>query len=217
MERKQEEADRLRRSELMKKNAEQNRKLEQEKREREKQSKLKGLEQDKKIEMDALANSGQATKKYIYEVMHETTCPKEINPSGIEWPIGATRIVAGSLYNFKNCHIESCCLNRKGINDSEFLALATSMIKNKSVRKLELEGNSIENAKSIDKLTEMIKTNETLQHLSLECNTRLYTGTTKENFKVLLDALKENESLLSINFSFCGLLNDVLPRIKDML
>jgi len=120
MERKQEEADRLRRSELMKKNAEQNRKLEQEKREREKQSKLKGLEQDKKIEMDALANSGQATKKYIYEVMHEKTCPIEVNPSGIEWPIGATRIVAGSLYNFKNCHIESVCLNRKGINDSEF-------------------------------------------------------------------------------------------------
>lgn len=65
MERKQEEADRLRRSELMKKNAEQNRKLEQEKREREKQSKLKGLEQDKKTEMDALANGGQATKKYL--------------------------------------------------------------------------------------------------------------------------------------------------------
>lgn len=149
--------------------------------------------------------------------MHETTCPKEINPSGIEWPPGATRIVAGSLYNFKNCHIESVCLNRKGINDSEFAALATALIKNKSVRKLELEGNAIENAKSIDKLTELIKTNETLQHLSLECNTRLYTGTTKENFKLLLDALKENESLLSINFSFCGLLNDVLPRIKDML
>lgn len=91
------------------------------------------------------------------------------------------------------------------------------MLKNKSVRKLELEGNSIESAKSLEKLTELIKTNETLQHLSLECNIRLYGNATKDQFKLFLEALKENESLLSINLSFCGLMDDILPKIKDML
>lgn len=92
-----------------------------------------------------------------------------------------------------------------------------ALLKNKSVRKLELEGNSIESAKSLEKLTELIKSNETLQHLSLECNIRLYGNATKDQFKLFLEALKENESLLSINLSFCGLMDDILPKIKDML
>lgn len=97
MDRKQEELDRQRRNELMKKNAEQSKRLEQEKRDREKQKNLKGLEQVKKNELDALANSSQATKKYLLEVMNQRSCPKEINPSGVEWPIGATRVVAKAI------------------------------------------------------------------------------------------------------------------------
>jgi len=198
----------------MKKNAEASKKAEQERRDKEKKQKASGIEATKKNEMEALSLSSQATKKFLMEIMGPL-CPKDINPSGVEWPPGATRIVAKSVYDYN--HIESVCLNRKGINDEEFEALIIAMMKNKSVRKLEMEGNSIEAAKSLERLTEFIKTNDTLQHLSLECNIRLYGNATKDQFKLLLDALRENESLLSVNFSFCGLMDDVLPKFKDML
>jgi len=153
----------------MKKNADQKKKEDEERKKRDQLKNRKLANEKKDYEEERLKSCDQDTKKYIMEIF-SNNCPKEINPSGIQWVEGTTRLIARRVY--ESNRIESVCLNRKGISDDEGRALIFAVTHSKSVRKLELEGNDLRTL-SLKELINLVTINDTLQYLSLECNTNL--------------------------------------------
>lgn len=93
--------------------------------------------------------------------------PKEYSLAGI--PLGGprTRILMSRL-KF-NTSLTALHLARKKIEDADGVYIAEMLIDNKSLRKLELEGNLL-GPQTAKKFGEVLKVNKTLRLLDLESN-----------------------------------------------
>ena len=93
--------------------------------------------------------------------------PAEYSCSGMELGGARIRILASQIaYNtsLKNMHMARC-----DIKDDEGIEIAKLLYNNKTVRKLELEGNNL-GPKTAKELAKALKYNKTLHYLDLESN-----------------------------------------------
>lgn len=93
--------------------------------------------------------------------------PKEHTLAGLDLGAARTRILASHVA-FNNT-LAVLHLARKNIEDDVGVELAMMLIKNKTLRKLELEGNKL-GPKSIQALGHALEKNTTLRVLDLESN-----------------------------------------------
>ena len=93
--------------------------------------------------------------------------PKEYTVAGLSLGPARCRILASNVS--QNISLTALHLARKGINDPEGLELARMLHDNKTLRKLELEGNLL-GPKSIMAFGAALKVNKTLKYLDLESN-----------------------------------------------
>ena len=93
--------------------------------------------------------------------------PKEYTVAGLALGPARCRILASGISD--NTSLTALHLARKGINDPEGIELARMLHENKTLRKLELEGNLL-GPKSLLAFGEALKLNKTLKYLDLESN-----------------------------------------------
>ena len=91
-------------------------------------------------------------------------------------------------------------MQRKGITDNEGQDLAKMLLTNVTLRKLELEGNSL-GLQCAYAFGRALKVNKTLKYLDLESNQLTMDGTTYGGVTELFQFLPVNTTLLSLNLA----------------
>jgi Ran GTPase-activating protein (RanGAP) involved in mRNA processing and transport len=89
---------------------------------------------------------------------------------------------------------------RKDIKDDSGRIIAKMLHTNKTLRKLELEGNCI-GIKSATEFGKALKTNKTLLYLDLESNQLTMDGQEMRGVYDLVEFLDHNTTLLSLNLA----------------
>ena len=114
-----------------------------------------------------------------------------------------------------NSSITTLHLSRKGIQDKEGIDLAKALLTNKTLRKLELEGNCL-GMHTAKAFALAIRKNKTLRYLDLESNN--LTNDTEENGGVeeMISALADNTTLLSLNVANNRLGDDIGRNFVDL-
>jgi len=97
-----------------------------------------------------------------------------------------------------NDTLRACSLTRKLIEEEEGVYLAQMMMVNKNIRKLELEGNKL-GPRTAREFSHVLKVNKNLQFLDLENNSLTTDGDDPTGLISFIQALKNNDSLLSLN------------------
>lgn len=152
--------------------------------------KNKVINEERKFLVDQ-TQKDNALKKYLINIWKNLT-PKEINPgTGVRWVLGATRYLATRL--LQDNYINSIVLNRRNISDDEAACIFEALKTNTTVRKVQMDGNML-GSKTLEALTGLLKTNTSLQFISLECNF-LFTDVSMTQFEDFTTALKLNETL----------------------
>lgn len=105
--------------------------------------------------------------------------------------------------------------NRKNLGDEDVEELCNSLKRNKFLEKLELEYNKI-TSQSMKKINELLTTNESIKHMSLEGN-NLCSENDDSGIQTLCEALKVNQSMLFLNLSLTNLTPNCGNYIIDML
>lgn len=90
--------------------------------------------------------------------------------------------------------------NRKFIEDEVGVDLARMLILNKNVRKIELEGNKL-GPKTAKEFSNVLRYSTTLKFLDLDNNMLTNDGEDPTGLKQMIEALKVNKSLLSLNIA----------------
>lgn len=91
-------------------------------------------------------------------------------------------------------------MTRKLIEDDIGVDLARMLMLNKTIRKLELEGNKL-GPKSAREMGNVLRLSKTLKFLDLEGNVLTSDGDDASGLMVFIEALKVNQSLLSLNMA----------------
>ncbi len=138
------------------------------------------------------------------------TSPSEYTMSGLNLGAARCRIMAANVA-FNNT-LTSLHLARKEIDDAEGVELARILISNKSIRKLELEGNRL-GPKTIYAFGKALEVNKTLRVLDLESNDIYkdkdapFDPETKRaiipKLFFFIESLQHNKTLLSLNLANC--------------
>ena len=103
-----------------------------------------------------------------------------------------------------NNSLLSLHLSRKQINSGEGIFLAKMLRTNKTLRKLELEGNNL-GPECAYAFGRALRVNTTLKYLDLESNNLTNDGTESGGITDLFTFLPENKTLLSLNLANNGL------------
>lgn len=140
--------------------------------------------------------------------------PGEYSTCGIE--LGGPRIrilVSQIAYNnsLKTMH-----MSRADIKDEDGIEVAKILYNNLSLRKLELEGNSL-GPKTAKELGKALRINKTLQFLDLESNQLTADGEDFTGLPDMLRALESNTTLLSLNLANNKLEPQIGKEIRKML
>lgn len=126
--------------------------------------------------------------------MNET--PRDFDFTGIDLGSVRLRILVGNMVG--NETLRAVSLTRKLIEEEEGVYLAQMLMVNKNIRKLELEGNKL-GPRTSKEFGNVLKVNKTLQFLDLENNSLTTDGDDPNGLIAMIQALKTNESLLSLN------------------
>ena len=107
-------------------------------------------------------------------------------------------------------------LTRCDIKDEDAIDITKVLLTNKTLRKLELEGNTL-GTKTASSFGKALKHNKTLQFLDLEGNQLTGDGEDFQGLQEMLRALEDNTSLLSLNLANNKLEPPIGKQIKQML
>ncbi len=107
-------------------------------------------------------------------------------------------------------------MSRSNIKDEEGVELAKILYNNKTLRKLELEGNNL-GPKSAKEFGKALRINKTLLFLDLESNQLSGDGDDHSGVVDLIVALESNKSLISLNLGNNKLEAPIGVAIKSML
>lgn len=102
------------------------------------------------------------------------------------------------------------------IKDDDGVDVAKILFNNRTLRKLELEGNNL-GPKTAKALSIGLKHNNALQFLDLESNSLMGDGEDVSGLPDLLKALESNKCLLSLNLANNKLENAIGTQIRRML
>ena len=98
---------------------------------------------------------------------------------------------------------------RKNIKDPEGVQIAKMLVQNKTLRKLELEGNLL-GPNSAKEFGEALMVNKTLRFIDLESN-QLSNDQNTSGVETLIEMLYKNVTLLSLNLAN-NEMNDMIGR-----
>jgi len=115
-----------------------------------------------------------------------------------------------------NSSLMSLHLARKGIIDSVGVELARMLLTNKTLRKLELEGNLL-GLQSAYAFGRALKVNTTLKFLDLESNQLTTDGTVWGGVTSLIEFLAHNKTLLSLNLANNGMDDSCGSNFRELL
>ena len=135
----------------------------------------------------------------ILKKLKNDETPRDYSLAGLDLGGPRTRILA-SLVAY-NSTLTCLHLVRKNIQDIDGIELARVLYSNKTLRKMELEGNCL-GPKSAKEFGLALKVNTTLRFLDLESN-QLTMGNedTSGVQHYFIDALRTNKTLLSLNIA----------------
>ena len=141
--------------------------------------------------------------------------PRDYSLAGCDLGTARTSILSKLVAH--NNTLTCLHLVRKGITDVDGLDIAKILLTNKTLRKLELEGNQL-GPKSAKQFGLVLKVNTTLRFLDLESNQLTMGGDDTSGVQhYLIDALRTNKSLLSLNIANNHLDADIGKDFKAML
>ena len=151
----------------------------------------------------------------LLKKLKDDETPRDYSLAGCELGGPRTSILAKVVAY--NSTLSCLHLSRKNIIDVDGIELARVLFSNKTLRKLELEGNQL-GPKSAKEFGLALKVNTTLRFLDLESN-QLTMGNedTSGVQHYLIDALRTNTSLLSLNVANNQLDEGLGRDFKDML
>jgi Ran GTPase-activating protein (RanGAP) involved in mRNA processing and transport len=130
--------------------------------------------------------------------LQEDQTPFEYSASGLE--LNAYRTEAFARVIAHNKSLLSMDFARQGIQDLDGTKLADILYTNKTLRKLELEGNLL-GPKTASAFGEVLKRNKSLKYLDLESNQLTLDGQDMSGVAALMDFLDHNTTLLSLNLA----------------
>lgn len=153
--------------------------------------------------------------KEIYSTIYRNTSPYELALANYNMKDGWNFTLLMRILE-KNTSLLTLSLSRKNLGDYEAEQLSNMLIENKKLRRLELEGNFFgpEAAKSFSRA---IKENVTLRYLDLENNTLTNKGKDISGILELLEALKSNTMLISLNLTNNYLVEELGTYIIECL
>ena len=122
--------------------------------------------------------------------------PRDLTCSGIELGTTRVRILATNIVPNTSMMCLSMC--RKLIEDEVGCDLARMLLINKSIRKLELEGNKL-GPKTARELASVLRISKTLKFLDLDNNMLTTDSDDTTGLLAFIEALKVNKTLLSLN------------------
>lgn len=201
-----------RQEEMRLKKEEEERRLKFEKEEREKRKKEKSQkkmkEQQAKLEQDKqkrLLEEEQERSRLagkliiISKHLKNNTSPAQYSLSGIELSDKTPGILCHDISDNKTLKCLHLC--KKKITDSQGVEFAQMLAKNKTLLKLELEGNLL-GPKTAFEFGKVLKDqNKTLRYLDLENNYLTNSGASQDEIKSFSDCLLTNKSLLHLNLA----------------
>ena len=151
----------------------------------------------------------------ILKKLKNDETPRDYSLAGLDLGGPRARILASLVaYNSGLCAIH---MVRKNIQDIDGIEIARILYSNKSLRKIELEGNCL-GPKSAKEFGLALKVNTTLRFLDLESN-QLTMGNedTSGVQHYFIDALRTNKTLLSLNVANNQLEEGLGKDFKEML
>lgn len=128
--------------------------------------------------------------------LKNNTTPQQYTLAGINLIPSRASILAEDVA--QNTSLVCLHLARKGIKDPEGVEFAKMLLTNKTIKKLELEGNFL-GANSAREFGTALKVNNTLLLLDLENNYLVNVSGDDEGVKAFTDCLNYNKTLLSLN------------------
>ena len=123
---------------------------------------------------------------------------RDMSTSGIELGTLRARILINNVYNNKSLYCMS--MTRQHTEDEVGVDLARMLMINKTVRKIELEGNKL-GPKTAREFAYLLRLTTTLKYLDVENNQLTSDGDDISGVLALADALKVNKSLVSLNMA----------------
>lgn len=179
---------------------ERDRKKERDKQLKEKERRDKAALENAKKEAEQQEESKKLDGRMliILRKTQENSTPHEYSLSGLELGGPRTQILAKIVaYNNTLTTLHLC---RKRIEDKEGQDLARALLTNKTLRKLELEGNLL-GVSSAKAFALALRHNKTLKYLDLESNNLAHDGDESIGVINMIEALAQNNTLLSLNLA----------------
>lgn len=99
-----------------------------------------------------------------------------------------------------NTSLKCLVMNRKKITDQLGVQIAKFLQGNKTLERLELEGNLL-GPESSKAFADLLRVNKTIRYLDLSNNNLTNQGQSKDEVKDIAKALEQNKSLLYLNLS----------------
>lgn len=202
--------------EMKKKKEEDERRLKFEKEEREKRKKEKSQkkmkEQQAKMEQDKarrMAEEEQERSRLAGKIsiislhLKNNTSPAQYSLSGIELSAATLGILCNDIKHNKT--LKYLHMTRKKINDAQGIKIAEMLGENKTLIKLELEGNLLGPKTALEFGKVLKEQNKTLKYLDLESNYLTNSGASRDEVKSLSDCLLTNKTLLHLNLGNNGM------------
>lgn len=134
--------------------------------------------------------------------------------AGVNLGPARTQILAKILAY--NSTLKALHLSRKKIGDKEGQDLARALLTNNTLRKLELESNNLQ-IMTARVFALALRRNKTLQYLDLEANDLTHEGQKNDGVEEMIEALRDNQTLLSLNVSNNRLDADLGTQFREML
>ena len=172
-------------------------------------------DQAKKMKEDAEQSKKMPALMYLNFVkLQANTTPKEMTFSGLEFNVSKARMLA--YHASVNRSLCSLHLVRRGLDDEAGESLALILKDNKVLRKMELEGNKL-SYRTAAMFGKMLKTNKTLRYLDLESNQLTQGNEEQRGILELVEALKTNTTLISLNVGNNRMSAEIGTEFKQML
>ena len=144
---------------------------------------------------------------------HDNSTPRDFSLAGCNLGGARTTIVAKCVAY--NTSLTTLHLSRKNIQDKEGMDIARSLFNNKTLRKLELEGNCL-GMQTARVFALALRKNKTLRYLDLESNNLTNDTEDCQGVDEMIEALADNTTLLSLNLANNRLEDNIGRNLVDL-
>ena len=146
--------------------------------------------------------------------LNSDATPRDYAMAGIDLGSIRTPMLGRSVAH--NTSLKCLTMTRMRIEDENGAGIAAMLLVNNTLRKVELEGNKL-GQNSAKAFAHVLRLNKSLEYLDLENNSLTGEGLAEDGMHELIDALKDNKTLLSLNLGNNKLMDLPNSRIGEQL